>query len=238
MEEEIKIYDIAFDEEKNQLVYCIYDKDGNLCKYYILEDVIALQLARYVDIENDLIESLQAVKKLLKINKKREVIGNELIVKALFDFAIIKFIRCFNSSRGRKTSLDYKKVYKGNEKFIKFYLKILNLRNEEIAHSESYHNSLTLYFDSKSNSPIDMRFANGRRISGPQSVSYKKLFKLIDYCLVDVMATRENLLNKLVESFQLNGAEYYFSRSKSIDKSTIVKTVDFEGQLISTKLFK
>lgn len=228
-----KYFDIAFDTEKQCYVFCIYNQQGTLCRYSVLEDKASNQVAKYQDIETDLKEAQNAINKLSQISSTSSELIDETIKKALFDYALILLVKCFNSSIVRKTSLDFKKIFKGNEDLSNLYQKIYKIRNEKIAHSGDYMNSLILYFDPITNHPVELRFSHIKRLSGEQIISYDKLYQLVNYILEEVWNIKEKLYSKIINELKENGAKHYYSVSKNIDESTIVPTIEIDGQLIS-----
>ena len=142
-------------------------------------------------------------------------------------------VKCFNSSKGRKTSLDFNKIFKDSDDLLSLYEKVLNIRNKHIAHSGDYMNSLVLYLDPTTNYPIDLRYSHIKRLTGEQIISYDKLNQLINYILKEVSIIKEKLYLKLNDELKKNGASHYYKISKSIDKSTIVSTVEIDGKMIA-----
>jgi hypothetical protein len=226
-----KHFDIAFDTEKQCFIFCIYDSQGTLCKYSILDDKTSLQVAKYQDIKVDLEQAQKAVDELINIDSSETALSSETIKNALFDYVIILIVKCFNSSTGRKTSLDFKKIFKENRKLLDLYKKILKIRNEQIAHSGDYMNSLVLYFDPKTKNPIDLRYSHIKRLSGEQIITYKELTQLISYIIEEVKKIKDKLYMKLTNELKEKGALFYYSSARIIDKSTIVTTIEIDGKL-------
>lgn len=95
---------ISEDKEKGDLFYCKYNSKGQLLKYYILNTHLSIQYCKYCDILSDLLEAKQAVRSLISRDDFES--ENAILIRALFDYCLTLIVRCFNSSKGRKTRLD------------------------------------------------------------------------------------------------------------------------------------
>lgn len=115
---------------------------------------------------------------------------------------------------------------------MELYTDILEIRNNSIAHSGYYSNGLVLYFDPTTNYPIELKYSNSKKLNN-KLVEYPKIIEIINYVSDEVRIIQQKLYNKLVEELKSKGHHHYYHISKTIDKSTIIRTILVNGDLIA-----
>lgn len=135
-------------------------------------------------------------------------------------------------------SLDYKNVFKGNAEFKMIFDRMNKIRNQQIAHSDDYLNSLIIYFAPDNDNIVDLRFSHIKWLTGEQIISVAELKSLVGF-LIDHVKLKKNILHeKLVQELKEKGLEYYLSKSKEVAKEIIVTTADVDGKLIALDFVK
>lgn len=225
---------IASDNKSQGVFYCKYNSNGHLLKYYILDTPLSIQYGKYCDIRSDLLESKEALKMLDTILDEKSDPDKDILPKALFDYCLSLVVRCFNSSVGRKTSLNSKSIFKSNKGLKDLFDKILEIRNSEIAHAGKYAYTVTLYFENGIKQPIDIDACNLRRNQGNSTISFDNISILLEYLIEQVDKKRTKLLEKIADELKSKGGEYYYENAKEVDVSSII-TVKSRGNAIVIK---
>jgi hypothetical protein len=108
------------------------DENGNPRGFIDFKTPHAKQYAAYILINKDLNLVVEALSHL------RSSDNLQIINQSLSFFSVITYSKCFTENTGRGTSLNSGEVFKGaNEELIAEHKRILNLRNDYVAHAGS-----------------------------------------------------------------------------------------------------
>ena len=98
----------------------------------------AKDLAMYLGIRTDLLYVVQAAERLSALkNDLTDVTIDPLLTRSLWTGAIVAYGRCF--ALGKRGPLRMEQVFDGQEDYLKWHLRFMDLRNHHVAHSvDSY----------------------------------------------------------------------------------------------------
>ena len=137
-----------------------------------------LKIKRLASLVLNLYDLRRAKQALSDINQ----VSNEFLRNALWDYAMIIFIKCFDNAISRN-NLNYKKVYAGDELGKEVFRYFLNLRNKHIVHDEnSFSECLigAIIANEKKQYKIEKVICIPLEAQTPEQVNYSNLMLLID----------------------------------------------------------
>jgi hypothetical protein len=147
-----------------------YYFDSKECPKVILNSQQAKNFAAYALIKKDLKFVLKSFKYAISIASEKlgtendgdvfayraEVDAESDILKALYISGVVTYGKCFTKADGRRVKLEYKDLFKDEEKYEKLHLELMEQRHQYIAHGgktkyEKVQPILVLHPDSESN---------------------------------------------------------------------------------------
>jgi hypothetical protein len=206
-------YMMHFDAEAGRFVY-VMELNGRICPYYIHDTKLAHQYAAYNVIKKD----LSCVKDaFMELDNNR---GQSPIIRLSLLFSgVILYGKCFTEAKGRKTSLDYKKMLNSiGEQFSITHDMLMDVRNQHVAHAgegnyEQYPVSLNL------NPDMDNKQILGFMINGIQQVHHEPYLKdylaLVDSVMEYVSDLIERVDARLLEELTNMDIEAIYNSSKT-----------------------
>jgi len=122
-----------YDQEAKVNVNIPVLDNGNVCGYSLLKDGLFRQAAAYASMKRDLNDCIET----LKILSSDDLDKMPQIVKSSLMFSlIVKYVRLFNSGKGRGVSLNRKDVIKPlGENLSNFHDSVVEIRNTYLAHA-------------------------------------------------------------------------------------------------------
>jgi hypothetical protein len=121
---------------------------SGIAPYYILNDEISDRAAGFFSCVHDLDECKKYLDAL------EGVLGNagvsETIKKALYVSAVVIYMKCYNSGKGRFVQLDYTIVFIDHDDFLKEHKRVKDIRNKCFGHrggGTREYNKTIVYFN-------------------------------------------------------------------------------------------
>ncbi|GJM17206.1 MAG: hypothetical protein DHS20C13_25330 [Thermodesulfobacteriota bacterium] len=196
-------------EDKDIFVNIPTTEDGIPCWYYLLEGPIFKQAGAYAAIKRDLNDCKNAVDLLIKDINDPHFLD---IIKTSLSFAtIIKYSRCFNTGKGRGTSLNSAQLFRGLDPMhLDFHKEIMEIRNKYLAHAgESPYETGTMMLilnpDAENKEIKHTRFSGFSLKDDDSNLNkYKKIIEIVIQYVDDKIEYLKPLINKMVLDLDLN----------------------------------